>query len=357
MRIETEIKLDYADVLIRPKRSTLISRADVSLERTFTFLHSPKSWIGVPIMTANMDATGTFELARTLAPYGMITTLHKYYSVDELAKFLPEFNNPSRIAFTLGIRDEDFAKLAEMKKRNLTQYFDFICLDVPNGYLSRFAECVKKIRAEFSEHIIIAGNVVTNEMTEELLLEGADIVKVGIGPGSACTTRRKTGVGYPQLSAVIECADAAHGISLGKKGSGLIIADGGAVYPSCVAKAFCAGADFLMSGSLFAGYEQSGGDTIEKEGKKFKRYMGSSSRAALEKYYGKVDSHRAGEGRDILIPHKGDIHVALQDLLGSLRSTATYIGARTVKEFSKRATFIMVNRQLNSFYESHDTAN
>lgn len=358
MRIENDVKLDYSDVLIRPKRSTLTSRADVTLEREFTFLHSPKKWSGVPMMTANMESSGTFEIARALAPHGIITTLHKYYSVEELEKFLPDFNQPQRIAFTLGIRDEDFAKLAQMKVRKLEKYFDFICLDVPNGYINKFVQAVKQVRKDFPEHIIIAGNIVTNEITEELLLSGADIVKVGIGPGSACITRLKTGVGYPQLSAVIECADAAHGISNGtgdKKGNGLVIADGGLVYPSCVAKAFCAGADFIMSGSIFSGFEQSGGQTIEKDGKKFKKYMGSSSKDALVQNYGSVAKHRASEGRVMFIPHKGDINDAMLDMFGSLRSTGTYIGARSLKEFAKRATFIKVNRQLNTSLAQYDS--
>ena len=357
MRIENEVKLDFSDVLIRPKRSTLTSRADVTLEREFIFLHSPKKWKGIPLMTANMDATGTFSIARALAPHGIVTFLHKYYSIEELAEFFKTFNFPDRIAYTLGIRDEDFEKLAAVKKAGLDKFFSFICLDVPNGYIDRFIQSVKKVRKDFPEHILVAGNVVTNEITEELLLSGADIVKVGIGSGSSCITRRKTGVGYPQLSAVIECADAAHGISNEKKGCGLIISDGGAVYPSCVAKAFCGGADFLMSGSLFAGYEQSGGTTIEKDGKKFKRYMGSSSREALFQNYGKVAAHRASEGRVTFIPHRGDINDFILDLFGSLRSSGTYIGARSLREFSKRATFIRVNHQLNSSLERYDSEN
>lgn len=356
LRIETEIKLDFADVLIRPKRSTLTSRADVTLEREFSFLHSPKKWKGVPIVAANMDSTGTFEMARALSTHGMITALHKYYSVDELEKFFAEFNQPSRVAFTLGIRDEDFAKLAQVKKRDLGKYFDFIVLDVPNGYLGRFVDAVKHVRKEFPQHIIVAGNVVTNEMTEELLLEGADIVKVGIGPGGACTTRRKTGVGYPQLSATIECADAAHGISSNskEKGCGLIMTDGGFVYSSCIAKAFCGGADFVMSGTMLASFDQSGGELVERDGKKYKHHFGSSSSEALKKYYGKIDAHRASEGRDMYLPYQGDIHPFLLDVLGSLRSTATYIGARTLKEFSRRATFLHVSRQLNDAFEQYD---
>ncbi len=359
MRIDEQVKLDYDDVLLRPKRSTLNSRKEVSLERTFKFYHSPKIWTGIPIMTANMATCGTFEIARVLAPHKMLTTFHKYYTVAEYKKFFSgknAFKNPNYIVYTTGVREEDSKKLKTMRKLGLMDNFSFICIDVPNGYVDKLLHVVADIRKNFPKHIIIAGNVVTNEISEELIIRGADIVKVGIGPGSACTTRRMTGVGYPQLSAVIECADAVHGIS-NSQGCGLVIADGGQRYPSCLAKAFCAGADFNMCGSLFSGYEQSGGKTVEKDGKKYKEYFGSSSNYALENYYGKKDSHRASEGRYTLMPYKGDILVFLQDLLGSLRSTGTYIGARNLKEFSKRATFIKVNRQSTTYLEPFDQEN
>ena len=357
MRIDNDIKLDYDDVLLRPKRSTLTSRKDISLERTFTFLHSPKTWTGVPIMTANMASCGTFSMALVLSSYKVITTFHKYYEVEEYARFFKSFKNPDYVAYTLGIRDEDMEKLKKMKAKKLLDNFSFICLDVPNGYLERFLEVIKEIRVLCPKHIIIAGNVVTNEMTEEILLSGADIVKVGIGPGSVCTTRRMTGVGYPQLSAVIECADAAHGISNKKGHCGLVIADGGQKYPSCIAKAFCGGADFNMAGSLFSGFEESGGETVEKAGKLYKEYFGSSSNKALKEFYGKKDIHRASEGRYVLIPHKGSIDTFMQDLFGALKSTCTYLGARFIKELSKRTTFIRVNRQLNTSLENYDVNN
>lgn len=353
MRIEEEIKLDYSDVLLRPKRSTLTSRKEVELEREFRFYHSPKVWKGVPIMTANMATCGTFEMAKILSEQKMITTFHKYYKVDEYKKFFESFNNPDYIVYTLGIRDEDMAQLKDMISSNLMSNFSFICIDVPNGYLGRFLEAIKQVRELCPDHIIIAGNVVTNEMTEEIILSGADIVKVGIGPGAVCTTRRMTGVGYPQLSAVIECSDAAHGLA-NEQGYGLVIADGGQQYPSCVAKAFCAGADFNMMGSMFSGFDESAGELIEKDGKKYKEYFGSSSNKALMDFYGKKDDHRASEGRYVLMPYKGSIQNFIQDLFGSLRSTGTYIGARRLKEFPKRATFIKVNTQLTSYLENYD---
>lgn len=354
MRILDDVKLDYQDVLLRPKRSTLSSRKDVLLERSFTFYHSPKTWSGIPIMTANMATCGTFEMAHILSKYKMITTFHKYYSIADYIEFFKTFNNPDYICYTTGIRDQDIKQLTLMKKKGLLNKFSFICIDVPNGYLQTFLDDIKYVRKMCPDHIIIAGNVVTNEITEEIVLAGADIVKIGIGPGSACTTRKMTGVGYPQLSAVIECSDSAHGLS-NEKGAGRIIADGGQQYPSDVAKAFCGGADFNMFGSMFSGFEQSGGETIIKDGKKYKEYFGSSSNKAMEEFYGKKEKYRASEGRYTLIPHKGDVHDFIQDLMGSLRSTATYIGAKQLKEFSKRATFLKVNRQLTSYLERYDT--
>ena len=353
MRIDNETKLDFTDVLIRPKRSTLTSRRDVALERKFTFLHSPKTWQGIPIITANMATSGTLEMAKTLSNHKIITALHKFYTLDELEEFFKEYNAPDYLAYSLGIRDEDFEKLKEVQKKGLINKFSFIVLDVPNAYLERFIGKVRELRKLCPEHIIIAGNVVTNEITEQILLEGADIVKIGIGSGSACTTRRQTGVGYPQLSAVIECADAAHGIS-NDKGVGRIMSDGGVTTPSCIAKAFGGGADFVMMGSILAGYTQSGGDIIERDGKKYKEHFGMSSATAMNKYYGKVDEHRASEGRTTEIPYKGDVEEFIHEVLGSLRSTGTYIGARNLREFSKRTTFIMVNRQLSTYLEAYD---
>ncbi len=357
MRIDSEIKLDFQDVLIRPKRSTLTSRKDVDVEREFKFIHSGRTWTGIPIVTANMDTSGTFEMAKALSKHKMITCLHKFYSVEELTSFFSEFKEPDYVAYTLGIRDEDFEKLKQILAAGIGDSFNFICLDVPNAYLQRFVRKLKELRVLCSNHTIIAGNVVTNEMAEELILNGADIVKVGIGSGSACTTRRMTGVGYPQLSATIETSDAAHGITNHKPGCGLMMSDGGIVHPSDVAKAFCAGADFVMMGSMFSGFEQSGGEMIERDGQKFKQYYGMSSAAAQKKHYGGVFKHRASEGRYTEVPFKGDVDDFVQELLGSIRSTATYIGARKLKELSKRATFILVNRQLNTSLESFDKGN
>jgi GMP reductase len=301
-----------------------------------------------------MDTTGTFEMARALAGHRMITALHKHHGVAELEDFFADFAAPDYVAYSLGIRDEDFGKLSSVLDAGLGEQFNFIVLDVPNAYLERFILKVRKLRAMCPDHTIIAGNCVTNEITEEILLRGADIVKVGIGSGSACTTRRMTGVGYPQLSAIIECSDAAHGISNPSTGVGLVMSDGGAVYPSDAAKAFCGGTDFLMSGQFFSGFSQSGGALVEKDGSKFKEYYGMSSHTAMKNHYGGTEKHRASEGREVLLPYKGDVHDFIDELFGSLRSTATYIGALKLKEFSKRATFLLVHNQLNRSLEKYE---
>lgn len=345
MRIEYDIKLGFKDVMIRPKRSTLKSRAEVSLEREFKFLHSPFSWTGIPIMAANMDTVGTFEMAKALSKKQLFTAIHKHYSTTDwnvFASNLPQ-GMENYIAVSTGVSKQDSEKLASIFKFN--PYLKFICIDVANGYSEYFANFVKQTRDQYPDKIIIAGNVVTGEMVEELLLSGADIVKVGIGPGSVCTTRVKTGVGYPQLSAIIECADAAHGLG------GQIISDGGCSIPGDIAKAFGAGADFVMLGGMLSGHTESGGEIIEKKGKPYRKFYGMSSSTAMEKHVGGVAEYRASEGKMVEVPFKGDVENTLQDILGGLRSTCTYVGAQRLKELTKRTTFIRVNEQENRVYE------
>lgn len=341
MRIEDDTKLDYQDVLIRPKRSTLTSRKEVDITRTFTFPHSKQTWTGIPIMASNMDTTGTIEIAEAIFEHQLFTCLHKFYSVEDIEKIKdePYFQN---IAVTIGIKDKDLEFLRQVVEKTQPK---FVCIDVANGYTERFAGFISQVRSLYPNINIIAGNVVTGEMVEQLILAGADIVKVGIGPGSACTTRKKTGVGYPQLSAVIECADAAHGMG------GMIIADGGCVVPGDVAKAFGAGADFVMLGGMFAGHDESGGEVIEENGKKYKEFYGMSSDTAMKKYYGGVAHYRSSEGRTVRLLYRGPIHATIDDILGGLRSCCTYIGAKKLKHVPKCTTFMRVTRQLNTTYE------
>ena len=349
MILENEVKLDFKDVLIKPKRSNLCSRSQVDLNREFTFKHSPFKWTGVPIMVANMDCTGTFEMAASVYKHNLFTCIHKYYSLDDWKMFRDAISiseTPESIfeyiAVSSGSKEEDFEKLQSILR--LIPKIQFICLDVANGYTEHFVSFVMRVRLAYPDKVIIAGSVVTREMTEELLIKGADIVKVGIGPGSVCTTRKKTGVGYPQLSAIIECADAAHGLD------GHIICDGGCTAPGDFGKAFGAGADFIMSGGMFSGHTESGGDLITKDGKQYKEFYGMSSSTAMNKHSGGVANYRTSEGKKVLIPYKGNVDNTVYDILGGLRSTCTYVGADKLKHLSKRTTFIRVTQQLNEVY-------
>ncbi len=368
MRIEDDKKLDYKDVLIRPKRSTLGSRKDVDVFRQFSFrnYNSPQAgshYNGIPVMAANMDGVGTFDMAMALSSIGLFTCLVKSYSVEELISFFSTDDSSLRenVAYSMGIMERDFEKFISVYNHVETN-LKYVCVDVANGYSERFSAFIKRLRDACPDIIIIAGNVVTGEMTEELILSGADIVKVGIGPGSVCTTRIQTGVGFPQLSAVIECADSAHGLG------GHIIADGGCTCPGDVAKAFAAGADFVMLGGMLAGHNEGGGEVVSKyyktgevfkngsdwqdiiEERKFVQFYGMSSLAANEKHFGGLKQYRSSEGREVMVPYRGEINSTVQDLLGGIRSTCTYAGAKKLKWLSKCASFVKTGEQFNSVF-------
>ncbi|WP_261858658.1 GMP reductase [Photobacterium sanguinicancri] len=344
MRIEQDLKLGFKDVLFRPKRSTLKSRSQVELTRDFTFKHSGRQWSGVPIIAANMDSVGSFEMAASLAKHNVMTAIHKHYTVDDWAGFVK--NNDASVLnnamVSTGTSDNDFQKTKDIMA--LSDDLIFICIDIANGYSEHLVEYVQRVRAEFPDKVISAGNVVTGDMVEELILAGADIVKVGIGPGSVCTTRVKTGVGYPQLSAIIECADAAHGLG------GRIIGDGGCSCAGDVSKAFGGGADFVMLGGMLAGHEESNGEVIEQDGKTFMKFYGMSSQSAMDKHSGGVAKYRAAEGKTVLLPYRGPVETTIQDIMGGVRSTCTYVGAAQLKELTKRATFIRVQEQENNVF-------
>ena len=382
MRIEEDVKLDYKDVLIRPKRSTLKSRREVSLTRSTNFRNynnldfdTDYHYNGVPIMASNMDGVGTFEMADKLAEQNIFTCLVKTYSSNELIDFFntDDYLRTNNVAMSIGTSDDDWCKLQQVKTM-ADGNLKYVCMDIANGYSDHFAAHVRKVRTEFPDLVIIAGNVVTREMTEELILAGADIVKVGIGPGSVCTTRIQTGVGYPQLSAVIECADAAHGLG------GHIIADGGCTTPGDVAKAFAAGADFVMLGGMLAGHDEGGGEVITKhyatgeyvkehddgmngeipsrdtflpvfEQKQFVQFYGMSSKSANEKHFGGLKDYRSSEGRTVLVPYRGSVADTVQEILGGIRSTCTYVGADKIKHLPKCATFIRCTQTHNGVYE------
>lgn len=349
-KIEIGTKLDFKNVLIRPKRSSINSRSKVILNRKFDFINSQNTWNNIPIIAANMDTIGTFEIYDSLSKYNIITALHKFYSEDEMIenfeKRKKEGNpmNPDLFMISTGIGLENGEKEIKYLKELMEKIeCNWICVDIANGYIENLISFCKKLRDNFPKKNIVAGNVVTREIVEDLILNGkVDIVKIGIGPGAACTTRLKTGVGMPQLSAIIECSDAAHGVG------GHIISDGGITCPGDMAKAFGAGADFVMCGSIFAGHDENPGELIEENGNKYKLFYGMSSEYAMKKNYGKMNNYRSSEGRYLKIKYKGEIKSTIEDYLGGLRSTCTYINAPTIKEMSKCTTFIQVNEQINS---------
>ena len=364
-KIDWRPQLDYNNVLIRPKRSSLVSRSQVSLERAIVFpsydlnkdnaksVNKEMKWTGVPIIAANMDSTGTFEVYKVLSKFKIITALNKFYDVDDFRSytankitddgetvFQGDKLDPNLFMVSTGISDNDFDKLNRILK---VVNCNWICIDIANGYIKALTEFCKKVRNQYPNKIIVAGNVATREMVEELILNGGvNVVKIGIGPGSACTTRLKTGVGVPQLSAVMECADAAHGVG------GHIIADGGITCPGDVSKAFGGGADFVMIGGQFAGCDESPGEIIIEGNKKYKLFHGMSSKKAMETHYGKMNKYRASEGRELKILYKGSLSDIVEDYLGGVRSTCTYIGAKTIKDMGKCTTFGLVNQQLNT---------
>ena len=341
MRIIEDVKLDFKDVLITPKRSALSSRSQVNLERTFTF-RSGNSWKGVPIIAANMDGVGTFTMDLELNKHKMMVAVTKHYSQEDLIDhFIQKFNSS---VYSMGISDADLYKFNKVVESNIVKNWNIrVCIDVANGYTQSFVDFIKEFRDDHPNVLLMAGNVVTPEMTEELILAGVDIVKVGIGPGSVCTTRKMTGIGYPQLSAIIECADAAHGLQ------GHIIADGGCSVPGDIVKAFAAGADFVMLGGMLAGHKEGGASAIDGN-----QFYGMSSETAMDLHNGGVANYRASEGKTVEIPYRGEVSRTLQDILGGLRSACTYVGASELKELSKRTTFVRVTQQLNNSLSAYE---
>ncbi len=348
MKIDQDLKLDFKDVLIRPKRTTMYSRSQVDLEREFKFPHSKQSWKGVPVITANMDNVGTFELYEILHKHKILTCFHKFYTKQDFLDAGFNVKNtifdPNYYIISTGIQKNDFNNLCEICD---TINVKFICIDVANGYMEKFMDYCIKVRERFPNKIIIAGNVVSREMTEELIIRGGvDIVKVGIGSGSVCTTRIKTGVGMPQLSAVMECADAAHGVG------GYIISDGGIQCPGDMSKAYGGGADFTMAGGIFAGHYENPGETVTEDGIDYKKFYGMSSKVAMKSHYGKINNYRASEGKIVKIKIKGHLQDTINDYLGGIRSTCTYINAKCIKNIPKCTTFVLVNRQVNQMFNN-----
>lgn len=370
-QIRDSIELDFCDVLFRPKRTTLNSRSEADVIREYKFKYYPKTIKSCGIMAANMATTGTFNMNDVLQKYKAITCLHKHYTEYEIRNYMTinnmdDYSDHNSFTFiSTGLKDD---KEQLFRILQAGSQIDKICIDIANGYIPNLINFVKEVREKFPKSLIMVGNVVTGDMTQDLILNGADIVKVGIGPGSVCTTRKLTGVGRPQLSAILECADAAHGVG------GLVCADGGCTCAGDVAKAFGAGADFVMLGGMFAGTDESAGEIIEKmyrtneykyhyltdssiesdkpifEVKKFKQFYGMSSQLAQEKHFGGMANYRASEGKVVEIPYKGSVENVIQEILGGIRSTMSYIGAKRLKDIPKCTTFYRVNRQLNEVF-------
>jgi GMP reductase len=344
MKIDYTPQLDFKDVLIRPKRTTISSRSQVCLEREFSFPNTKTKWKGVPIIAANMDTTGTFEVYDVLSEQKMLTCFNKFYTLADYQKRLSEKNlNPEYFMISTGINRENIENLVEVVELTDAKW---ICIDVANGYMRDMVSFCSDLRKIFPDKILVAGNVASREMVEELIINGkVDVVKTGIGPGSACLTRRKTGVGVPQLSAIIECADGAHGVG------GAIIGDGGITCPGDLAKAFGGGADFVMIGGQFAGHDENPGIRETIGGKEYKMFYGMSSEHAMKKHYGKMATYRSSEGRVIKVPYKGSLINTVQDYLGGLRSSCAYINAHKIKHMPKCTTFLLVSQQLNTHFE------
>ena len=348
MRLDNEVKLDYKDVLLKPKRSTLSSRRDVDMTRSFSFRNSGETYECCPIIASNMDGVGTFSMAKVIQEYKMMTTITKTTTIDQWRKAVGEGIKLKYISVCTGtgkLWDDDAEDYSTMQKV-LKSYPDvkFITIDVANGYHTNFSDFVGAVREEYPDKTIIAGNVVTAEMTEELIIQGADVVKVGIGPGSVCTTRTMAGVGVPQFSAVVECADAANGVG------GHIVADGGCNMPGDIAKAFGGGAHFVMLGGMLAGHNES--EVQSKDGKR--EFYGMSSDRAREVHGKRKDGYRGNEGRSIILPDRGPVKETIEDLLGGVRSSCTYIGARRLKDIPKCASFVRCNQPLNTVFETYD---
>jgi len=348
MRLDNEVKLDYKDVLLKPKRSTLSSRRDVEMTRSFTFRNSGETYECCPIIASNMDGVGTFSMAKVIQEYKMLTTITKTTTIEQWRKAVGEGIKLKYLSVCTGtgkLWDDNAEDYTTMQKV-LKSFPDvkFITVDVANGYHTNFSDFVGAVREEYPDKTIIAGNVVTAEMTEELIIQGADVVKVGIGPGSVCTTRTMAGVGVPQFSAVVECADAANGVG------GHIVADGGCNMPGDIAKAFGGGAHFVMLGGMLAGHNES--EVELKDGQR--EFYGMSSDRAREVHGKRKDGYRGNEGRAVILPDRGAVKETIEDILGGVRSSCTYIGARRLKDIPKCASFVRCNQSLNTVFETYD---
>ena len=347
MRINTEPKLNFEDVLLQPKRSTLSSRRDVDMVRKFTFRNSGKVMNFTPIFASNMDGVGTFSMAKVLQEHKMMTVITKTTTPDQWKTAVGNGVRLQSVSVCTGTNKmfdpdaQDYKNMQEILKS--FPDIKMITIDVANAYHQNMVGFVQKVREEYPDKVIVAGNVVTPEMTEELIINGADVVKIGIGPGSVCTTRTMAGVGVPQFSAIVECSDAANGVG------GHIMADGGCVYPGDIAKALGGGAHMVMIGGMLAGHDESEQQVVNNK----IEFYGMSSDKAREIHGKRKDGYRANEGKLISLPYRGPVVNTLEDILGGVRSACTYIGARRLKDMPKCASFVTTNNVINRTYDRY----
>lgn len=345
MKISTDVKLDDDDVILVPQRSLLTSRSEVELTRKFKFYHSSREFNGIPLISANMSCVSGFQLAQSLQKHKIVTCLHKYIDYDHLKLlFGQDILKPEYTWVSIGMSNDELNKLVNFTSQ--LNYKPNICVDVANGYMSKFVDFTKRVRDLFPDSVLLCGNVCTPEMVQELILTSTDIVKINIGPGFGCTSRSVAGVGFPSISCIDECEHAAHGLKSGDGRLGLICSDGGQKNSGDIAKRYCAGADFQMVGRLFASHDENS-DVCEWEedlgGNRYSLYYGMSSHFAQNKHLNQNKNYRASEGTIRKIPYKGSIDKTIQEITGGLRSCGAYIGANCLADFSKCASFVRVN--------------
>ena len=346
MRINYEPKLNFEDVLLQPKRSTLTSRKDVDMTRKFTFRNSKKVMNFTPIFASNMDGVGTFSMAKVLQEYKLMTVITKSTKPEQWKEAVGTGLRLQSVSVCTGAKkDSDYANMQEILK--MFPDIKMITIDVANAYHQSMVGFVEQVREEYPDKVIIAGNVVTPEMTEELIISGADVVKIGIGPGSVCTTRTMTGVGVPQFSAILECSDAANGVD------GHIMADGGCTQPGDIAKALGGGAHMVMIGGMLAGHDESEIPVVNGQ----REFYGSSSDRAREIHNKSKSGYRGNEGKLIQLPDRGPVNNTVEDILGGVRSACTYIGARRLKDMPKCASFVTTHNVINRVYEQYTEKN
>ena len=319
----------FDDVLLKPKYSIMGSRRNTNVSTT---LNSRLS-LRLPIVSANMDTVTGPEMARTIAGLGGLAILHRFCSVeDNVNYFLDAVRDSSvdrkLVGVSIGIsRDEATERAKALANAGATTF----CIDIAHGAQSKAVSQYRWLRESYPDAFIIVGNFGTAESIRDFKVQCGntthpDVFKIGIGPGAACETRVKTGVGVPQLYAVWECAQ-----------EHAVIADGGCRTPGDVCKALAAGAQAVMMGSMLAGTRESPGQVTHREdGRKYKRYAGSAAG-------GYAEGWKTSEGAEFYIPYKGSVIPIVRDIEGGLRSSMTYLNAGTLKEYTENAEFIRVS--------------